>query len=122
MWNWIQSCTTKKLIKILMWALGILLLVSVVFAFLLNKSPTNLLLSFLFGLNLFLIASTFFVVGFVMFVRAEDPITISEGWFGIRKLSQGNWPRIQGIFIMIIAGLGIGVFAIMVLKIILQTF
>jgi hypothetical protein len=75
----------------------------IMWAFLYQRYASDTLLGF--GILSLLFAMVgFFLTGAIMFLRKENPYTLTQNWFGIRMFSHGLWPRIFGLFIMLLSG------------------
>lgn len=102
-YRFIKTRSSRGLINILLlWAL-IGFIWTAVWGILLQQRPTGAMV-FLFGLGFMMLMIDFFMIGFVMVLKKENPYTLTETLFGMRFFSHGIWPQIIGVFIMFLAG------------------
>lgn len=100
--SYIQTQSTQKLVNILWWFQLPWFILLVIWAILYQQYPNKLFLA-LFNLSLSFLMVGLFLIGAIMFLRKENPYTLTEKWFGIRIFSRGIWPRIIGLYLLLIS-------------------
>lgn len=67
-----------------------------------NLQSTTMVLGSVSEILLYLGFFWGFLFGLIMFIRRENPYTLTGLWFGKQVFAKGNIPRLYGMFIMLI--------------------
>lgn len=104
----IQQYSTKKLVNKLLFSQFICLFLIALVGYLINYTSinnsvsSNALIMLAFFISIIMVA-LFFIMGLIIFIRRENPYTITYEFFRWKIFSHGLIPQLLGLFIMSIS-------------------
>jgi hypothetical protein len=114
-----QKHSTRKLVDRLVMIMVVGFLLSLPLIHLFNKTesePSQTTLGIIITGLLCMSFVGLFTMGLVLFVRRENPYTVTHEFFGIRLFAYGIVARVTGLLIMILAFLGVCILVVTLLR------